>query len=106
MQPYWTEVGPSLSRSREQSAATLTIVYWMLVWDRGEIPMPQILIRCPKFGRAIATGLQTEKIKFDSLAGIQFSVVCPACGKIHRWRQHDAWIVGTENDQLPDGRSS
>jgi hypothetical protein len=78
----------------------------MLVWDRGEIPMPQILIRCPKFGRAIATGLQTEKIKFESLAGIQFSVVCPACGKIHRWRQRDAWIAGTENDELPDSRPS
>jgi hypothetical protein len=64
---------------------------------------PQILIRCPKFGRAIATGLQTEKVKFASLGGIQFSVVCSACGKIHRWRQRDAWIAGAENDELPGG---
>jgi hypothetical protein len=65
--------------------------------------MPQIMIRCPKFGRAISTGLQTEKIKFESLAGIKLSVVCPACGKIHRWRQSDAWIEASESDQPFDG---
>jgi hypothetical protein len=58
--------------------------------------MPQILIRCPKFGRAIPTGLQTETIKFESLAGIPFSVVCPIYGQIHRWKQGDAWIEGPE----------
>jgi hypothetical protein len=54
--------------------------------------MPQILIRCPVFGRVIPTGLSTEKVRFDSLSGIQFSVVCPACEKTHRWKQPKAWI--------------
>ena len=54
--------------------------------------MPQILIRCPASGKAVPTGLSTEKIEFDSLSGIQFSVVCLACGKIHRWKQPKAWV--------------
>jgi hypothetical protein len=36
----------------------------------------------------------TEKVKFEALAGIQFSMVCPACGTIHRWKQATAWIEG------------
>jgi hypothetical protein len=67
--------------------------------------MPNILIRCPVFGRTVPTGLSTEKVKFDSLAGIQFSMVCPACGRTHRWKQPKAWIEDrTENQtQRPEG---
>ena len=56
--------------------------------------MPQILIRCPQFGRSVPTGLVTEKIKFESLSGIQFALLCPACGRIHRWKRQNAWIEG------------
>jgi len=34
--------------------------------------MPSILIRCTKFGKAVPTGLDTNKIDFETLAGIQF----------------------------------
>jgi len=54
--------------------------------------VPSILIRCTKFGKAVPTGLDSNKIDFDALAGIQFSMVCPACGKIHRWKKSKAWI--------------
>ena len=40
------------------------------------------------------TGLVTEKIKFDSLSGIQFALLCPACGRIHRWKRQNAWVEG------------
>jgi hypothetical protein len=68
--------------------------------------MPQILIRCPAFGNAVPTGLTTERVKFDSLSGIQFSMVCPACGKIHRWKQPKAWVERDEgrNPAGPAGR--
>jgi hypothetical protein len=58
--------------------------------------MPMIMIRCPTLDKGVPTGLNTEKIKFDSLSGIPFVLVCPACGKIHRWRKPDALI---ERDQ-------
>jgi RNase P subunit RPR2 len=54
--------------------------------------MPRILIRCRTFGKPVPTGLMTEKIRFDSLGGMQFSIICPTCGKIHRWKKRDAWI--------------
>jgi hypothetical protein len=54
--------------------------------------MPDILIKCRETGRAVPTGLSTEKVDFGSLNGIQFSMVCPACGKIHRWKHRDAWV--------------
>jgi hypothetical protein len=56
--------------------------------------MPQILIRCPKYGKSVPTGLMTEKIKFESLSGIQFALLCPACGRIHRWKRPNAWVEG------------
>ena len=55
--------------------------------------MSAILIRCRKTSRVVPTGLTTENVKFVSLAGIQFSMVCPVCGGIHRWNQRDAWVV-------------
>jgi hypothetical protein len=41
---------------------------------------------------ALPTALNTEKIKFGSLSEIQFSLLCPICQKIHRWKQPDAWV--------------
>jgi hypothetical protein len=54
--------------------------------------MPEIMIRCPVFGRAVPTGLTTEKIRFDSLSGIVMSLRCPDCFKLHKWEHKDAWI--------------
>ena len=55
--------------------------------------MPEIMIRCPNFGRIVPTGLTTEKIKLSSLSGrFKLRVLCPACLKIHRWGQKEAWI--------------
>jgi len=45
------------------------------------------------------TGLTTENVKFVSLAGIQFSMVCPVCGGIHRWKQRDAWVESSGPNQ-------
>jgi hypothetical protein len=47
----------------------------------------------------VPTGLMTEKIKFESLGGMQFSIICPTCGKIHRWKKRDAWIEIVAEDQ-------
>jgi hypothetical protein len=58
--------------------------------------MALIMIRCRETGKPVPTGLTTEKIQFDSLQGIQFSLVCPICRKIHRWQYRDAWIAGRE----------
>ena len=62
--------------------------------------MPDIMIRCPIFGSAVPTGLTTEKIKFDSLSDITIPFRCPACLRIHKWEQKDAWIdEGGDDDR-------
>ena len=66
--------------------------------------MSAILIRCRKTSRVVSTGLTTESVKFVSLAGIQFSMVCPVCGGIHRWKQRDAWVEGGDQTKRRQNR--
>lgn len=53
--------------------------------------MPQIMIKCPKTGKAVATGMGT-----DSAAGLGMfkgnSFQCPACGQMHTWDGKDAFL--------------
>jgi hypothetical protein len=57
--------------------------------------MPRILIPCATFDKAVPTGLTTDMIKLDTL-DITLSMRCPACDRIHRWKQKDAWIEQEE----------
>jgi hypothetical protein len=54
--------------------------------------MPDILIRCPVFGKAVSTGLSTETIVLESLDDLLIPLRCPACMKVHKWQRKDAWI--------------
>jgi hypothetical protein len=55
--------------------------------------VPKIMIRCPITGKSVPTGLTTETIVFDSIAGdLTITMSCPACRKVHEWRPKGAWI--------------
>jgi hypothetical protein len=54
--------------------------------------MPNIMIRCPIFGKDVPTGLSTESVVFDSLGDISIPLRCPACLKVHVWNRKDAWV--------------
>jgi hypothetical protein len=54
--------------------------------------MPEIVIRCPTFGRAVPTGLRTETILLDSLGDLSIPRHCPACLRVHKWQRKDAWV--------------
>ena len=54
--------------------------------------MAHILVRCPKTGQEVSTGLKTEWVMFETLPGIQMPLTCPACGETHNWRPKNAWI--------------
>jgi hypothetical protein len=58
--------------------------------------MPRIMISCPTVGTAVPTGLTTEKIKFESLAGVRIPLKCPACSKLHKWEKKEAWVEKKE----------
>ena len=58
--------------------------------------MPNIVIRCPVFGRTVPTGLKTETVIFESLpSDLALEVRCPICRKLHRWKPRDAWVETT-----------
>jgi hypothetical protein len=61
--------------------------------------MSAILIRCPVAGVAVQTGLSTETIVFRSLPNISYSLRCPRCKKVHRWRPKDAWVEKQKSDE-------
>ena len=62
--------------------------------------MADIMTSCPILKVSVKTGLTTETIIFESLSSyIEVPFRCPACRKINRWKQKNAWV-----DKSLDGR--
>jgi hypothetical protein len=58
--------------------------------------MPEIMIRCPTFGRVVPTGLRTETILLDSLEDdLSIPLDCPGCLNVRRWRRKDAMVAAS-----------
>ncbi len=45
--------------------------------------MGTILFECPKTGRPVSTGIETEPISFCRLTETWLEVYCPLCGYFH-----------------------
>ena len=45
--------------------------------------MGTILFECPKTGRAVSTGIETQPISFCRLSETWLEVYCPLCGHFH-----------------------
>jgi endogenous inhibitor of DNA gyrase (YacG/DUF329 family) len=54
--------------------------------------MGAVMIKCPKSGRAVSTGIEIERDTFDQLPNVSSAMNCPACGSHHVWHKADAWI--------------
>jgi len=50
-----------------------------------------IMIRCPWTGREVSTGI--EMLDVDQLPAVKATTVCSACGRVHEWTKHDAWLA-------------
>jgi hypothetical protein len=65
-------------------------------WDdlhpTTEPTMPALMIRCPKTGTPVDTGIELDQDTFKYLPKIQSFVTCPACGERHPWSKDDAWL--------------
>jgi hypothetical protein len=61
---------------------------------RAAEPLSQgeILIRCPRTGAPVTTGLRIDWVVFSSLPPVAVPLRCPACGRIHKWKPQEAWI--------------
>ena len=58
----------------------------------GNLPMGDILVKCPFTLKSVPTGLKAEWVVLDSLPPVAIPLSCPACGQLHKWRREDAWI--------------
>jgi hypothetical protein len=55
--------------------------------------MPRIMIKCPKTGKAVPTGVILEEVAFEAalLPNSSFGP-CPECGEMHSWSKEDAFF--------------
>ena len=53
--------------------------------------MGVLMIHCPLTGRDVSTGI--EMLNVEQLPEVKATTVCPACGRVHQWTKHDAWLA-------------
>jgi hypothetical protein len=54
--------------------------------------MGAVMINCPATGRAIPTGIATERSQFACTPVFFADTYCPYCESDHRWFARDAWV--------------
>jgi hypothetical protein len=52
--------------------------------------MGVLMIQCPSTGREVSTGI--EMLDVEQLPAVKATTRCPACGRVHEWTKHDAWL--------------
>jgi hypothetical protein len=65
--------------------------------------MGHVMIKCPKTGNAIFTGLIADRESFAVMPVFFGRVPCPTCGAIHEWFARDAWVhdVSPGSERMP-----
>jgi hypothetical protein len=51
-----------------------------------------VLIRCPTTDAYVQTGVMMDFVTFFETDIGARELLCPDCGKVHRWAQHNAWL--------------
>lgn len=54
--------------------------------------MSQVLIECPETKRPVATGWDLDWAGLEAASLGEQTLVCPECGKEHRWTKNEAWL--------------
>jgi hypothetical protein len=54
--------------------------------------MSMVMIRCPKSGREVPTGIRMERTTFDCLPVFFAETYCPHCRTSHEWFARQAWV--------------
>lgn len=53
--------------------------------------MANVMIRCPKTGEAVPTGIGMDFESFKSVEMSDNQVRCTSCGEMHLWQKEDAF---------------
>jgi hypothetical protein len=51
-----------------------------------------VMVKCPKTGRAIPTGMEADRSSFQCVPVFFSRVYCPICQIHHEWFAKDAWV--------------
>lgn len=54
--------------------------------------MARIMIKCPKTGKPVPTGVVMDAASFATASLTGNRVKCPHCPETHRWDKKDAWL--------------
>jgi endogenous inhibitor of DNA gyrase (YacG/DUF329 family) len=52
--------------------------------------MANVVIKCPKTGKLVPTGMNMDEASFKSSSMTNNSFNCPACGETHTWNKDQA----------------
>jgi hypothetical protein len=64
--------------------------------------MGLIMIRCPRTGREISTGIRMSRREFEQLPVFFARAFCSTCQSEHEWFAKDAWVCdGAHEDTIP-----
>jgi endogenous inhibitor of DNA gyrase (YacG/DUF329 family) len=54
--------------------------------------MAMVMIKCPRSGKAVPTGMDLDPDAFDSSEFGDLALECPECPEIHPWSKEDAFL--------------
>lgn len=60
-----------------------------------------IMIRCPRTGHEIPTGIEMTRSDFQRAPVFFARVRCPICDNEHEWFAKDAWVCDTPPALVP-----
>ena len=68
-----------------------TVVRFPSTQQREEGIMGILMICCPATGRPVSTEIEMDRL--EQLPTVIATITCPACGGVHEWTRHDAWLA-------------
>jgi hypothetical protein len=51
-----------------------------------------VMIRCPRTGREIPTGIEMSRSEFERAPVFFARADCPICASVHEWFAQEAWV--------------
>lgn len=63
--------------------------------------MGMIMIRCPRTGASIPTGVAMTMARFRAASLSANEVVCSSCDGMHFWSKKDAWVREGSDGRRP-----
>jgi len=77
----------------DQIAAKVLLSFSPSRSGERESVMCLLMIRCPRTGQEVWTGVETDPDSFRKIPDDLFYTSCPHCGLEHAWWRDEAWLV-------------